>query len=188
MITLRPNEKIYLIKRRHRIILMRELFPELLIFSVILILMIFVDFYPFPSWPDWLIKFFPSFLEYNLRYLLLFFLSILLLVLWTILFLVITNFYLDCWIVTNERTIHTELRGLFSRVLSSVNHDRIQDITVDVHGFLPTVFHFGNLIIQTAGELGKFTFQQIPDPYKTKDVIFEAQKEFLNKSKKDGIL
>ncbi|MBZ9572469.1 PH domain-containing protein [Patescibacteria group bacterium] len=187
MITLRPNEKIYLIKRRHRLVLMKELFPELLIFSVMIISMIILFLSPFPSWPSWLIKFLPFLLGFEVRYLSLFFLSLVLLVLWSIIFLVITNYYLDCWIVTNERTIHTELRGLFSRVLSSVNHNRIQDITVDVHGFFPTLLRFGDLHIQTAGEFREFVFRQIPDPYKAKDVIFKAQKEFRRKMKESKV-
>lgn len=188
MISLRPDEKIYLVKRRHWLILMRNLFPEILIFLAIIILIIVLFFLPLPSWPDWLIRFVPSFSEFEIRYLLLFFLSLLLLVIWTIIFLVATNYYLDCWIVTNERTIHTELRGLFSRIFSSVNHNRIQDITIEIKGFFPTILRFGNLHIQTAGEFREFVFRQIPNPYKTKEVIFKAQKEYLKKMKKDGIL
>jgi len=188
MISLRPNEKIYLIKRRHWLILMRGLLPELLIFLVTVILMIILFFVPIPSWPSWLINFIPSILEFEIRYLLLFFLSLFLLVLWTIIFLIITNYYLDCWVVTNERTIHTELKGLFSRVLSSVNHNRIQDITIEIKGFFPTILRFGNLYIQTAGEFREFVFRQIPNPYKTKTIIFKAQKEFLKRMKKNGIL
>jgi len=188
MITFRPNEKIYLIKRRHLVVLIKSLFPELLIFLVTLILMVSLFFIPLPSWPDWLTKFIPSLLEFKIRYLLLFLLSFFVLVFWTTIFLVVTNYYLDCWIVTNERTIHTELRGLFSRVLSSINHDRIQDITIDIHGFFPNILRFGDLHIQTAGEFREFVFRQIPDPYKTKDVIFQAQREFLKKMKKDGVL
>ena len=187
MITLRPDEKIYLIRRRHRVILMRSLFPELLIFLAISILMIYLFLTPLPTLPEWITNFIPSLLEFEIRYFLLFFLSLILLVLWIIIFLIITNYYLDCWVVTNERTIHTELRGLFSRVSSSVNHDRIQDITVDVHGFLPTLLSFGDLYLQTAGEFRQFVFNQIPEPYKTKEVIFQAQREFLKKMKKDGV-
>ncbi len=188
MITLRPNEKIYLIKRRHRIVLMRSLFPELLIFSITIILTISLFFIPPPSWPNWLMNFIPSLSEFEIRYLLLFFLSLLLLVLWTIIFLAVTNYYLDCWIVTNERTIHTELRGLFSRIFSSVNHDKIQDITIEMEGFFPTILRFGDLYIETAGEFREFVFRQIPEPHKTKDVIFKAQREFIKKMKKDGLL
>jgi uncharacterized membrane protein YdbT with pleckstrin-like domain len=175
MMNFRPNEKIYLIKRRHQAILMRNLFPELIISFVAIIATIFLFFASPPALPDFLVNFLPSLSEFNFRFLLLYFFSLLFLVLWTIIFLTITNYYLDCWIVTNERTIHTELRGLFSRVTSSVNHDKIQDVTVDINGFLPTLLNFGNLHIQTAGEFREFVFRQIPNPYKTKEVIFKAQ-------------
>ncbi|KPJ57225.1 hypothetical protein AMJ49_01270 [Parcubacteria bacterium DG_74_2] len=187
MIVLDENEKIYLIKRRHPIALRMELFPEIFIFLIIAILTIFLLVSPSPSWPNWLIKFVPTLSQFKIRYLLLFFFSLLLLFFWQIIFLVITYYYLDCWIVTNQRTIHTELKGLFSQVFSSVPHDKIQDITIDVQGILPTFFHFGNLQIQTAGEFRKFIFYQIPEPEKTKEVIFDARREFLQQMKKDGM-
>jgi len=188
MITLRPKEKILLVKHRHRMVLMKNLFPESIIFCVVLVATIILFFSPLPSWPETLLKFIPSLAKYEFRYLLLFFLTLLLLVLWAVMFLVVANYYLDYWIVTNERTIHAELKGLFSRVSSSVNHDKIQDITVEVKGFFPTLLNFGNLYIETAGEFQRFTFKQIPEPYKTKDVIFKAQKEYLKKMRKNGLL
>lgn len=188
MISLREGEKIYLIKRRHPFILLRNLFPLCLIFLATILVMVIFLFLPLPDWPNFLAKFILSLSEVNLRYLLLFFLSLFLLILWVIIFLTFTAYYLDYWIVTNQRTIHTELRGLFSISSSSVFHDRIQDITLDIHGFFPTIFRFGNLHIQTAGEFREFIFKEIPEPSKTKDVIFQAQKEFLRQMKKDGLL
>ena len=185
MITLRENEKIYLIKRRHPIILRLELLPGVFIFLATLVLMIFLLFMTLPSLPELLIVFVPSLLEFEIRGLLLFSLSFLLLIFWQIIWLTITNYYLDSWIITNKRTIHIELRGLFSRIVSSVPHDRIQDITIDIHGILPTVLRFGDLHIQTAGEFREFIFRQIPDPYKTKEIIFKARREFQKTRKKD---
>ena len=169
-------------------VLMKNLFPELIIFCLVSIGIVILFFSSFPSWPKILLKFIPALAKYEFRYLLLFFLSLLLLFLWAIIFLVVANYYLDYWIVTDERTIHTELKGLFNRVSSSVNHDRIQDITVEVKGFLSTLLNFGNLHIETAGEFQRFTFKQISNPYQTKDIIFKAQKEYLKKMKKDGLL
>jgi len=188
MITLRKNEKIYLIQRRHRIVLTRDLFPELLILAILIFGIFILSLTPPISWPKWLSGFIPTLLRINIRYLLAFITSILFLFFWTIIFLTITYYYLDSWIITNERTIHTELRGLFSRVISYVPHDKIQDITIDIHGFLPTFFNFGNLHIQTAGGFRKFVFRDVPNPDKTKRIIFEAQKEYYKKMKKNGIL
>lgn len=186
MITLEPGEKIQLIKHRHRYILLKMLVPEAVIFLIAVIFMISALFIRLPGWPDWLIDFFPAFTLFNLRYLLLFFLALFLQVLWLIIFLTITNYHFDCWIVTNKRTIHTELRALFSRILSSVSHDKIQDITIDIHGISPTILRFGDLKIQTAGGFREFVFKDIPEPFKTKQVIFQAQKELLKERNKNG--
>lgn len=186
MITLEPDEKINLIRRRHRYVLLKMLIPEALIFLIIIVFMILILFIPLPAWPDWLINFFPTIALFSLRYLLLFLFSLLLQIFWLIIFLTITNYYFDCWIVTNKRTIHTELRALFSRISSSVPHDKIQDITVDIHGIFPTTLRFGDLKIQTAGGFREFIFQDIPEPHKTKEIIFQAQKEFLEKKELAG--
>lgn len=183
MITLEPDEKIYLIKRRHKYVLLKMLIFEVLIFLIIFGFMISILFIQLPGWPNWLIEFYPEISLFNLGYLLLFFSSLFLQFFWLIIFLTITNYYFDCWIVTNKRTIHTELRRLFSRISSSVPLDRIQDITVDVHGILSTILRFGNLKIQTAGEFREFIFQEIPEPHKTKEVILRARREFLEKNK-----
>jgi len=181
MITLEPDEKIRLIQHRHRYVLLKMLIPEALIFLIIAVFMILILFGNLPAWPDWLINFLPSLASLNSGYLLLFFFSLFLQIFWLIIFLTITNYYFDCWVVTNKRTFHTELRALFSRILSTVPHDKIQDITIDIHGIFPTIFRFGDLKIQTAGGFREFIFKDIPEPYKTKEIIFQTQKEFLGR-------
>lgn len=177
MITLNPGEKIYVIKRRHRIVLLEKLVPEFFICFLIILGIIALFFIFSPSWPEALADFFPRIEEFNLRYILLFFLFHLLLIFWLIIFVTFANYYLDFWIVTNQRTIHTELHGLFNRSISSVPNERIQDITIHVKGILPTILRFGDLHIQTAGEFREFIFRQIPDPYKTKETIFKALRD-----------
>ncbi len=72
------------------------------------------------------------------------------------------DYYLDVWMVTNQRVINIEQKGLFSRVVSEKDLGRMQDITSDVDGFWATVLKFGNVHIQTAGEKERFVFKQVP--------------------------
>src|SRR3990167_7284967 len=74
------------------------------------------------------------------------------------------EFYLDVWVVTNERVINVDQRRLFSRRVSEVRLAQVQDITSEVEGFLHTFFKFGDINLQTAAESGKFTFKNIPNP------------------------
>ena len=72
------------------------------------------------------------------------------------------DYYLDVWIVTNQRIINIEQHGLFARVVSEKDLGRMQDITSDVRGFLGTLLNYGNVHIQTAGETERFVFKQVP--------------------------
>ncbi len=84
---------------------------------------------------------------------------------WALLFFVSwLNYYLDIWIVTNERIINITQARLFHRVVSEQKLYRVQDVTWQIEGVLGNLFKFGNVTIQTAGEQGKFTFEHIPDP------------------------
>ncbi len=159
--------------------MLREIFPSVVFFSAIAVLAIVLLFTSSLSWPEWIMDLFPMLSDISLHIFLFFVISLLFLICWVFLFVAIARYYLDSWIVTNQRTIHTELKGLFNRVVSTVPHDKIQDITVEVRGILPTFFHYGDLHIQTAGGFRNFVFREIPEPNKTKDVIFKAQNEYL---------
>ncbi len=109
--------------------------------------------------------------------------TILLETLWMVLFLIVADYYLDAWLVTNERLIFIELHGIFSRTVASVNLRNIQDISTEVSGILPTIFKYGNVRIQSAGTQGSFVFKQVPHPYEIKDLVIKIRDEFLNPSR-----
>ena len=74
------------------------------------------------------------------------------------------NYYLDVWIVTNERIINIKQLRLFDRVVSEQKLYRVQDVTWEIKGVLGNLLKFGNVFIQTAGTEERFTFEYIPDP------------------------
>ncbi|MEX0931736.1 MAG: PH domain-containing protein [Candidatus Paceibacterota bacterium] len=86
-----------------------------------------------------------------------------------------TNYYFDMWIVTDRRIIHVEQVAMFSRVLSSFRLERIQDITVDIHGFFHTLLDFGDIHVQTAGAERKFVLYTTPNPNELRDFILDLQ-------------
>lgn len=83
----------------------------------------------------------------------------------------LTDYWLDVWIVTNERIINTEQHGLFNRVVSEVYLHQIQDITSEQVGYLGTFLTFGNVFIQTAAERERFQFKNIDNPDDVKIAI-----------------
>lgn len=110
-------------------------------------------------------------------------LSAYLLTLLSILFVRWIDYVLDVWIVTNERIVNVKQRGFFSRVVAEHKLIRVQDVTSEVHGTVATLLKFGNVIVQTAGEQGKFTFEQVPDPEGVVRTIFRLHDEAMRKEK-----
>lgn len=96
-----------------------------------------------------------------------------LLILWISFFIHWTKYYLDVWYVTQKRIIAVDQRSIFDRGVSNLRFDRIQDVTVDVKGFLPTLLNFGNIKVQTASEDNyDFSMTSVRDPGNVKKVIF----------------
>lgn len=74
------------------------------------------------------------------------------------------DFYLDSWVVTNDRIIDIDQLGLFAKTVSEMDLYRIQDVTVDVKGFFHTIFNYGNVIIKTASGNAHIIFYNVPNP------------------------
>lgn len=168
MITLFKDEEIILIQRKYWLPFALEAIPLILIAILPFILFIFIEAIPLPQ--D--IK--NIFLDYSGYYF--FFAFNLIFIIWLFLGTLWTNYYLDILIVTNRRVIDIEQIGLFARDEAEIRFEKIEDIRVEIVGFLPSLLKFGNIYIQSAAENREFILKDFQDPYKIKDVI-AAQKE-----------
>jgi hypothetical protein len=104
----------------------------------------------------------------------LFFISCLGLVAWMMLFLVWTDYYLDMWTITDRRIIAIDQRGFFRRLIASFRYERLQDINVEINGFIATMLDFGNLHTQTAGHDVDFKIDGVPKPREIKALIMKS--------------
>ncbi len=89
------------------------------------------------------------------------------------------DYYLDVDIVTNERVVDIEQNGFFHRTISELYLEQVEDVTAEVKGVLPTLFNFGNIYIQTAGERENFVFKSVPRPYETAKMIIDLHEAAL---------
>jgi len=113
--------------------------------------------------------------EYNILFL--FIENTFLFAVWIYCFLIWVDYYFDVWVITDERIINIEQKGLFLRRVSAAEYEKIQDITAEVKGFLQTVINFGDVSVQTAGETDNIILRRISDPYEIKNLIAKMQKE-----------
>ena len=166
------DEKIKLILRKHLIVLL----PRFIYISLMFLLPIALYIFVIPA-------IFPVFL--NAPYNKLFILLTLIYYgfIWIIAFTVLVDYYLDIWIITNERLLDIEQIGFFNRVVSELDLKRIQDITSRVRGVSPTIFGFGNIHIQTAAEKSNFNMKAIPHPVTVRRKITQLYKAAKEKDR-----
>lgn len=171
----REGETIILFLRRHWFIFFTRLL--LIILSVAGLIAIYYLFLLFNA----------NFQESEYYNLLLFGESLAALFVWNFFFILWLDYYLDAWIVTNERIINIEQRGFFVRNISELKLTKIQDVTSEVIGVIPSLLDYGNIYVQTAGEKERFVFYQIPHPNRVKNAIVQLQeKEEKEKEKELG--
>jgi hypothetical protein len=94
------------------------------------------------------------------------------------------DYYLDVYIVTDERIVDITQSGFFKRSISELHLHEVQDVSARVEGFFATMVHYGQIEIQTAGERANFIFRAIPNPYRISKIIadlHEAQIESIIK-------
>lgn len=89
-----------------------------------------------------------------------------------------TMYLMDIWIVTNQRVIDSTQNGFFNRAIAEISLKNIQDVATSVNGLIPTLMNFGDVDVQSAGEIVHFKFKQIPNPQNVKDVISKATREY----------
>jgi uncharacterized membrane protein YdbT with pleckstrin-like domain len=61
------------------------------------------------------------------------------------------NYYLSMQVVTSERIIDIDQKGIFLREVNEMPIENIEDVSYKQNGFWGTIFNFGNVIVQTAG-------------------------------------
>lgn len=99
--------------------------------------------------------------------------------LWMLIFLMAiftiwTNYYLDIWIVTNQRIMDIEQKTLFNREVKTLRMETVQDVQTDKVGIFQEFLNFGTLRVQTAGTGGTDAkIVGIPNPGYERDIIME---------------
>jgi len=82
------------------------------------------------------------------------------------------KYYLDAWILTDQRIITIDQHGLFDRRISEIAMERVQNVTIEIPSLLATFLGYGTIRVETASE-SQFTTDQVPDCYHAKDLILK---------------
>lgn len=159
------DERIYMITRRHWIVLAKEIFVWLIFVTILLS----YDIYLVPKF---------SFLSESpyiqiantLKSIYLMFVVAGLSTIWIL-------YYLNYQIITNERIVDVTQRGLLHHTTSELPLGRTQDVTAEIRGFWGNFFNYGNVYVQTAGETIRFEFDRVPNPHQVEKLILDLYEQ-----------
>lgn len=168
------NEKVFLVIRRHW-------FTYTLFWF--LTFWMLVPF--FTGLIYWVIR--PDQISYSLGSILIILAAVYLLSILGLLLYGFIDYYLDIYIITNKRIVDIKQNGFFKREISELNLRQVQDVKASVNGFFATLFHYGEVDIQTAGERENFNFKAIPHPYRISKVIIDLHEQTIKRGGRSSI-
>jgi uncharacterized membrane protein YdbT with pleckstrin-like domain len=88
------------------------------------------------------------------------------------------------WIVTSDSITQIQQTGLFHKQTSQLSLENLEDVTFEQNSILQTLFGYGTLKVETAGERSKFQFPFCPNPKKCAVDIIEAHEKFMNENQR----
>jgi len=83
------------------------------------------------------------------------------------------------WIITSDSITQISQTGLFGQQISQLSLANLEDVTVEQNGILQTMFGFGRLRAESAGQRGKFVFDFCPRPQEFARQIIAAHEAYI---------
>lgn len=89
-------------------------------------------------------------------------------------------------ILTNMHFIQITQSGLFGRTLSKLSLDELQDVRGTRNGLFGTIFNYGEILIETAGNEENFFFRPAPDPLNIAEQINDTHEYYEQQKVEDA--
>ncbi|MCL4354912.1 hypothetical protein M1349_05655 [Patescibacteria group bacterium] len=151
------DETIYLFLRRHFITnLVWVIFSIILgLIPVVISLTVRSNFLPFPVPPGYLVVL----------------VSFYYLIVFAYIFINFLNWFYNISLVTDKRVLDLDYSDIVYHDVALTKLNLIEDVTYVQSGFARSLFNYGDIFIQTAGEKLHFDFLSVPDPKRGADII-----------------
>jgi hypothetical protein len=149
--TQEPNEHIFLFLRRHFITN-----TAWITFTVLLLIIPPIAFYLLQS-IHYPLTFFP--LPLLASIIVMYYLFVL-----TNAFINFLDWYYNITIITSKRVMDIALKDLVNKKVAATKIDLIQDVDFKQVGTIPSLFNYGDVIMQTAGKEINFVAESVPNP------------------------
>lgn len=84
--------------------------------------------------------------------------------------------YGNIYVITNERLIDVERRGIFDRIVSEVPLSNIHDVSFRMKGPLGMLLKIGNITVRTIGGATNFEWSWVRNPEEVREKLIEIQR------------
>lgn len=81
------------------------------------------------------------------------------------------GWFFNIYIVTNERLVDIDFYYLLYKHFSQAELTKVQDISYTAGGILSTIFNYGTVLVETAGEMPNLEFEMVPYPQRVVETI-----------------
>jgi hypothetical protein len=89
----------------------------------------------------------------------------------------LVDFYFDIVIITDRRLVDIDQEQLFYRRVSGLALENVEDVSAVIQGFFPTLFSYGTVEVQTAGEQNKFIIENLQYPREIGAIIQDLSEQ-----------
>lgn len=170
--SLETNEELYLVVRKHWIILVETTTFLCILFLLCLGIYYIVDFAGIPFIFNILTMI--GVVMLSLQYI----------------FVHWVNNELDLLIITSRRIISLDQIGFLDRKMSQTTIDLVQEVNSSTSGLIGNLLHYGNIMIKTAsdssGDASDFNMDHISDPIETSRLIHSFIDEYRHSLDSSG--
>lgn len=83
------------------------------------------------------------------------------------------DWFFNLIIVTNKRLLFYSFSPLTTYRVSETYLENIQDVSQSTIGFFPSIFNYGDLLVQTASQRTKFVIKNIPRPTWVRNILVD---------------
>lgn len=90
--------------------------------------------------------------------------------------------YFDGFLITNQRIIDFDQKGLFDRAVSEAQFSRVQDISFKKKGVFQTMLNYGTVVVQTASSKVNLELKNVYQPEKVQSLLVELTRKVTEKS------
>ena len=155
-----PDEKILLLLRAHPITNLSWIIPAFLLLIAPLFIPLLLSFLKLD------ISFLPPL--YGLTFIVINYLLVSVIV-----FEGLLNWYFNVYIVSDKNVIDVDFNSILFKNIDMAPLRHVQDVSSSISGLAQLFFHFGNVLVQTAGESENIDFINIPNPDRVADFILD---------------